>query len=364
MYPVRVSKRSLVTSLAAMTMATIPLMGNAASATATPAADATPAPRGAIRDLAGCTAQTLPRNDDSSTGQVTLPFTANFFGKTYSSLYVNNNGNVTFDSPQSTYTPYQLINTGRVIIAPFFGDVDTTSENSLETHYGNTTVNGRNALCVNWVQVGYFSNHADKLNSFQLLLIDRSDVKAGDFDIEFNYNQIQWETGDASQGSGGIGGSPARVGFSNGKDHAFELPGSGQTGAFLDSNATTGLRYTKRQSSTPGQLIFPVRGGDNDAEIREIPLPTFTVTPVEGVHNDIITVDPEWLATWGDKVTIFPNSLLFQGGTDGDVAKPAGRILPQYRNKYIWAGSSASGWDRWMLYPGRVTPIYDGDSPK
>jgi hypothetical protein len=84
----------------------------------------------AIKSLAGCTANTLPANDDGSTGLVGLPFSANFFGTTYDALYVNNNGNVTFDSSLAAFTPFDLTSTSRVIIAPFFADVDTRGKAS------------------------------------------------------------------------------------------------------------------------------------------------------------------------------------------------------------------------------------------
>src|SRR5262245_44212569 len=48
----------------------------------------------------------LAPNDDSSTGLVNLGFTANYFGNNYSSLYVNNNGNLTFGQALSTFTPF------------------------------------------------------------------------------------------------------------------------------------------------------------------------------------------------------------------------------------------------------------------
>jgi len=41
----------------------------------------------------GFNSSTLPANDDGSTGLVSIGFSANFFGTTYTSLYVNNNGN-------------------------------------------------------------------------------------------------------------------------------------------------------------------------------------------------------------------------------------------------------------------------------
>ena len=37
--------------------------------------------------------------DDNSTGLVPIGFTINFFGTDYTDLFVNNNGNVTFDDP-------------------------------------------------------------------------------------------------------------------------------------------------------------------------------------------------------------------------------------------------------------------------
>jgi hypothetical protein len=80
--------------------------------------------------LSGCGSNTLARNDDESTGPVSLPFSVNFFGTTYSSLYVNNNGNVTFDAPMWEYTPFPLEAKTRKMIAPFFADVDTRAPNS------------------------------------------------------------------------------------------------------------------------------------------------------------------------------------------------------------------------------------------
>lgn len=209
-----------------------------------------------------CGANLLPRNDDNSSVSVPLGFTANFFGNTHSTVFVNNNGNITFDSPLSAYTPFNLQTTNRQIIAPFFGDVDTRNLGAMPVVYGwgNGLYQGHNAFCIDWVDVGYYNQHADKLNSFQLVLVDRSDTGAGNFDMYFNYDKTQWETGDASGGRGGLGGSCARVGYSNGVNTSFELPGSAQCGSFLDSSAS-GLKFRSFNSSVPGRLYFPVRNG-------------------------------------------------------------------------------------------------------
>jgi hypothetical protein len=221
----------------------------------------------AIITSAGCQTTELAANDDGSSPRVTLPFTINYFGNEFSSLFVNNNGNVTFDTALSTFTPFPLLTTNRAIIAAFFADVDTRGTGSGTTHYGaisagETQIGGHPAFCVNWVNVGYFGGHVDKRNSFQLVLIDRSDTGSGNFDIMFNYDKIQWETGDASGGSGGLGGSSARVGYSNGTNASFELSGSAVNGSFLDTNLRSGLIYNNVGSPLQdGRYIFPVRNG-------------------------------------------------------------------------------------------------------
>jgi hypothetical protein len=178
---------------------------------------------GAIHDANLFTDNTLPANDDGSTGLVPIGFAINFFGANYTDLYVNNNGNVTFTGPLGTYTPFPIINTGVPMLAPFFADVDTRGAGSGLVQYGPDTLGGRSVFGVNWIDVGYFPSQTNLLNSFQLIITDRSDIGAGDFDFEFNYDQILWETGGASGGSGGLGGSSARAGWSNGVNASYTI---------------------------------------------------------------------------------------------------------------------------------------------
>lgn len=214
----------------------------------------------AIHD-AGLFTTNFPGNDDGSTSFQNFGFTSNlnFNGVNYTGAYVNNNGNVTFSSPLGTYTPFGITGGSLPMLAPFFADVDTRAGNTV--HYGTSTIGGHNVFGVNWINVGYYSRHTNLLNSFQLIVTDRTDTGTGNFDFEFNYDKIQWETGDASSGSGGFGGTPAHVGWTNGAGSYFEFAGSGITRSFEDTNATTGLIYGSRLSNTPGQYIFQVRNG-------------------------------------------------------------------------------------------------------
>jgi hypothetical protein len=207
----------------------------------------------------------LPPNDDASTDAVPLGFNLNFFGDTYSNIYVNNNGNATFSTPLEEWTPFGLTtNIGTAIMAPFFADVDTRAPGSGVVTYGTGTVNGFAAFGVTWNDVGYYDQHDDKLNDFQLVLIDRPDRNPGDFDMEFNYDQIQWETGDASGGIDGFGGESAVVGYSNGTGDPgtfFQFPGSGVNGYFLDSSST-GLVNNSLNSDVLGRYAFTVVNGE------------------------------------------------------------------------------------------------------
>jgi uncharacterized repeat protein (TIGR01451 family) len=214
----------------------------------------------------------LPAGDDLSSDAVDIGFPLNFFGVTGRQLFVNMNGNVTLDQPQSYFSPYELSSTRRQILAPFFADVDTRSPGSDRVRYGPGVVEGRPAFGVTWSQVGYFAEHVTPGNSFQLVLIDRADLAPGAVDVEFNYNRIGWEAGDASGGVDGLGGQAARVGLANGTGLPgtfAELPGSGVPGGLLDTNLATGLIHHSLNAAQPGRYVFPLRdGGVHVADVR------------------------------------------------------------------------------------------------
>ena len=157
----------------------------------------------AIRNNGGFMSNTLAANDDGSTGLVPIGFVVDFFNVVTGNLFVNNNGNITFDFALGSFTPFDLTSTGQQIIAPFFADVDTSITGS-PVQYGQDTVNGRPAFGVNWINVDFWlsgNSQPAGLNDFQLVIIERFDTGAGNFDFEFNYDTIMWETGQASGGN-------------------------------------------------------------------------------------------------------------------------------------------------------------------
>jgi len=214
---------------------------------------------GAIEPLLGCGTQTLYSNDDGSSTAIPLPFPLSFFGSTYTYAFVNNNGNITFNGPLAYYTPELLTKLARPIIAPFWADIDTRGIGRVT--YGNVIVNGEPGFCVDWNNVGYFNQETNKTNTFQLLIL-KTGLAA--FNVTFNYSDIQWETGDVSGGSNGLGGTSALIGFSSGNGNptqSYSLPGSMVPGSFLNSNPSTGLVDSGLNSTVKGRYVFNFANG-------------------------------------------------------------------------------------------------------
>jgi hypothetical protein len=206
----------------------------------------------------------LARNDDESTTILPLPFNIKFYGNTYSNFYVNNNGNITFQSQLSDYTPTAFPGAPQPLIAPWWADVDTRNEGSDVVYY---VAPNADSLVVTWPNVGYYSQSADKLNSFQLVLQRTPNDNSGAFTAEFRYEQLQWTTGDASDGSGGLGGTPANAGYDAGDGtNYYSLPGS-STGAILDV-----VNQSNVSPNTPGLWQFNFTADSSPGDTPENPL--------------------------------------------------------------------------------------------
>lgn len=211
---------------------------------------------------AGFDSNTLAANDDGYTSAVNIGFNVNFFGATYSQLFVNNNGNVTFNAASGTYIPFSVNgSTSEPIIAGFLSDIDTRYAGSPVT-YGSGTADGHAAFAANYLNVGeYGAGESSALNSFQIVLIDRSDTGVGNFDIELNYANIDWDHGGAT------------VGYSNSTGDAgtfYQLLGSMVSGAFLDGG--TNSLVAGSNIGTAGRYLFSARNGSVEP-LPSVPLP-------------------------------------------------------------------------------------------
>lgn len=157
-------------------------------------------------------------NDDGSSANIPIPFNFNLYGNIYSSIYINNNGNITFNGPMSTFSASAFPSTINAIVAPFWADVDTRAGNGQVVYKITPT-----AVYINWEAVGYFNQHGDKLNTFQLIITDGSDPAIQGGNVAFCYQNMEWTTGDASSGVNGFFGTPATCGTNSGDGIAYFL---------------------------------------------------------------------------------------------------------------------------------------------
>ncbi len=114
------------------------------------------------------------------------------------------------------------------MLAPFWGDVDTRSGFGI-CYYEVLS----NAMIFHWKDVGYYSQHGDKLNTFELIITDfTSPLLQPGTNVGFFYANMDWTTGDASSGTNGYGGTPATVGANKGDGISyiqiglFDAPGN------------------------------------------------------------------------------------------------------------------------------------------
>ncbi len=220
--------------------------------------------------------QCLSPNDDGSSALIDLssafPAGLHFFSSTYTSAYVNTNGNITFNGPVPTYTPAAFPIAAQPMIAPYWGDVDIRNVGgvcmgsagitcTVCTPCMNPTENGvwwylePGRAVITWDRVGYYGCHNDHRMSFQLVLTTAGCGAAGDFDVEFRYHQCEWETGDASGGVGGFGGTEAQAGFDAGNLTDF-VAIAGSLAPGIASALCTGSNV-----GDTGVWRFQIRGG-------------------------------------------------------------------------------------------------------
>lgn len=82
------------------------------------------------------------RNDDMSTSAIAIPFSFNFFGVMYDSIYINNSGNISFGVGYVTFTADSFTSSQCAMIAPFWADVDTRDMASGLVYYKVTNEDG------------------------------------------------------------------------------------------------------------------------------------------------------------------------------------------------------------------------------
>lgn len=211
-------------------------------------------------------------NCDDCSEEINLGFDFSFFEEKYNVVFLNSNGNLTLLNSYSEYTPQPFCLEGPKMIAPFYADVDLTSEGKL--YYYHDSEN--QYLLVTWLEVPYFGcvEDCEMRNQFQLVLSSGKnlDIQGNSMpqgaNVAFIYENMTWTTGASSGGLKGYSGSAATIGLNQGNgsncqdygtfDHpGFDYYGNTQT-EFCPPNGVDHLDYkTIFFNATSGQEVNP-----------------------------------------------------------------------------------------------------------
>ncbi len=241
-----------------------------------------------------------------------LPFTLNYFGNSYNSLYVNNNGSVTFGRGTSGALTTETIPARREIlnppmIAPFWSAGTTDCDNCGDVYMGSPN---EDTAIFTWNNIGSWrsplANPPQSTNDFQLVLRNRAGDTGveGDFDAEFRYNRLDWLY---SYGDGPGTERPGQAGFDSGSGVDFiRLPGS-QTELVQELQNTSNV-----SPNTPGLWSLAFRNGTRPGETADNPLmPVITDTGFEFEFvveaDEQVFIDPVIAIGYDYVVTSGPN---------------------------------------------------------
>ncbi|EOA93462.1 Alpha-tectorin [Anas platyrhynchos] len=233
--------------------------------------------------------QKNPKLDDGSSKKLSLAVPFTFYSKQYQTLYVNNNGVISFGSRVNQYTPDPFpLADGRSFVAPYWGDVDnvlggdvfyreTTDPELLglitkqiNQYFPDIPFTATWAFVATWARFAPGSDSygfspqigAKRVPPFYLPTLDihtkpqiapqpsqSADMQGNTFQaalttdtktsfIILNYKDIQWTTGAASGGDAetGLGGTPAHVRGAESKAEGNGMKGIKEKGRRLTSS--------------------------------------------------------------------------------------------------------------------------------
>lgn len=149
-------------------------------------------------------------NVDYSTEPIPMGFDFEMYGETFSSFYLNSKGSISFDDYTIDWTPEEFPITTEAVyqVAGFWADADYRL--SGEVYYKIT----ENEVFINFIDVGYYNQGADLLNSYQIVITSAdSDYLTGDANTQMCYLDMNWAHGDVGGSGGCCGDSPATVGM-------------------------------------------------------------------------------------------------------------------------------------------------------
>lgn len=155
---------------------------------------------------------------DCSVGPLDLPFDFNFYGTSYDQFYINSKGSISFGNYIIDWTPEEFPGATYNQIAGFWADADYRESGAIK--YKITP----EAAYINFINVGYYSQHDDLVNSYQIIITPEDGVILPDAaNAQLCYLDMNWAHGDVGGTNGCCGGSPATVGADNGQSNGDHI---------------------------------------------------------------------------------------------------------------------------------------------
>ncbi len=224
-----------------------------------------------------------PEGEDSSTG-FPIGFDINFFGTTFSDVYVNSNGSISFGHGSDNYDdPLELVIDGYPGVVAFGVDLDNReildSDSSWGDarhgdwfYWGRTTFEGHNAFVATWMNHQDYSASVSKTNwsTFQIMLVDVDGSAGDDLNIVVNYggiSQVEEGYGCADPdyncvpvGLGTVDPDTGDVSYASivGDDGTIY---NGRTTWDLSEDGEHPLSQGHLNSTIPGRYVFQMRDG-------------------------------------------------------------------------------------------------------
>ena len=166
---------------------------------------------------------------DGAWGPFDLDFEFCHFGINYDQFYINMKGNITFDNFNTSFVPAGFPSDDFAMIAGYWADIDLQCAGCGTVYYWTTPT----AAYITYLDVGYYNQHGDLNNTFQIVITDQSDDVVGlGNNVGLFYQDMQWAAGDWNGGNNGFGGDAAGTVGANRNDGVNFI----QFGRFLDDS--------------------------------------------------------------------------------------------------------------------------------
>jgi subtilisin family serine protease len=236
---------------------------------------------GAVSGYVDCNASSMSASDDGSIGPVDVGFSVNWFGTSYSSIYINNNGGFVFNDGGGDFTSYRgvdLQTATRPYVLPLFTDIDTRYTDGVVTFGPLDNANPSAGFCINWVDVGEYQGTEEDY-SFQVIM---TNLGGGQIDLEFNYDRVSVPTNSSNQ--------TFEVGYTAGNASDYLVLADSTEASATVANRLVANKFPA-SCTVAGRYIYEIRSSGTPT-----PGPTPTTEPITPDPTPSPTQTP---ATWG-----------------------------------------------------------------